>query len=512
MSALNPQAVLEDRSSDRTPIPFIVGLVVCGLCGLLALSYYLFTGGVQTTLVSGLLALPTVVVLVGLVLLVDRLEPEPRVMLLLAFGWGAGVAIVGSFLINTVGGALLVPVYGPDTADLLAGSVIAPVVEESFKGSLLLVLLLFRRFEIDGPTDGVVYAALCGLGFAFVENILYYQGGLIEHANIASTVLVRGVIAPLGHPLYTAMTGLGVAHAAKNRGAGRVLTVVLGWLAAVLLHAMWNFLIGFGGGGMAVAYFVELGVLVAVIAVLVGDRRRLVALIGAHLPPYIPSGLVQPADLQMLGSLRGRKQARGWARRTSGLVGARAMADYQLAATELALLHDHAMRATIPVEKFHARRNAILGLMRVARDAFFRRAPQVSAAPWTPRGQQSGFFRPVSEVETSRLPDYQPTARIARADLPGGGVPPGPGTPPPGTPAPGPTVQSGQEGRPPAQGAPPQNAPGQHPPAQNPPAQQPPAQNPPAQNPAQSGPGQQGGIRPYSPPAQPPQWPNANNR
>ncbi|MCX2730013.1 PrsW family intramembrane metalloprotease [Saccharopolyspora sp. NFXS83] len=423
MPALSPRSVLEGRNSNRTPIPFIIGLIVCGICMLLALTYYLLSGGVLSTVVGGLLALPTVVVLVALVLLMDRLEPEPRVNLVLAFAWGAGVAIVGSFIVNTLGGALLQPVYGVELGEVLTASVIAPVVEESFKGFFLLLMLWFRRFEIDGPTDGLVYAGLCALGFAFVENVLYYQTGLLESGTgVAGTVLVRGVIAPLGHPIYTAMTGLGVAYAARSRSAGRGVAVIAGWIAAVLLHALWNFSTVFGFGGLALAYLVQLGVLITLVVIVVRDRRRLIGLIGTHLPPYIPSGLVQDNDVRMLATMTGRRQARTWARAQAGLPGVRAMSDYQLAATELALLHDHATRATIPVALFHSRRDAILGLMRVARDAFFQRRPQpqVAPPPWS-RNEQSGFFR-TSQLQTTRMPVYRPLGQP---------------TPPPGTPAPG---------------------------------------------------------------------------
>ena len=37
----------------------------------------------------------------------------------------------------------------------------------------LLLLLWWRRHELDGILDGIVYAGMVGIGFAFVENILY---------------------------------------------------------------------------------------------------------------------------------------------------------------------------------------------------------------------------------------------------------------------------------------------------------------------------------------------------
>ncbi|GAA2794720.1 PrsW family intramembrane metalloprotease [Saccharopolyspora taberi] len=404
MSALTPQSILEGRSSNRAPVPLIIGLVVSGICLLLALGFYVVLGGTAVVLAGTVLALPTAVLLVGLILLVDRLEPEPRLHLLLALGWGGGVAIIGALIVNSVSGELLVSVLGSGPAEFATAAVIAPVVEESFKGALLLFLLWWRRTEIDGPTDGIVYASLCGLGFALVENILYYMRGIEGPAGqFWLMIVVRGVVAPLGHPLYTSLTGLGVAYAATHRGPGRFFAVVGGWLGAVLLHALWNGSTVFGLGGLIIAYAVEAVVLVVMIVILVRDRRRLVGLIRRYLPAYVPSGLVQPADVQMLGTMPGRRHARHWARVNAGGVGARAMGDYQLAATELALLHARAQTATIDPRAFHARRDAILGLMRAARDAFFRRLPQAPPPPWA-RQQQSGFFAPPGQIQVARLP------------------------------------------------------------------------------------------------------------
>ena len=49
----------------------------------------------------------------------------------------------------------------------------APVTEEASKGLFLLLLLWWRRAELDGVLDGIVYAGMVGIGFAFTENILY---------------------------------------------------------------------------------------------------------------------------------------------------------------------------------------------------------------------------------------------------------------------------------------------------------------------------------------------------
>lgn len=481
MSApLTPKAILEGRSSNRPPVTLIVGLILSGVCALAMLGIYLSRGGVVLTTVGAFLAVPTAVVLIGLVLLIDRLEPEPPMTMLFSFAWGAGVAIVGAWFVNNFFSAQLHQELFAGWANMVTVTVVAPIVEESLKGALLLVLLLVRRHEIDGPTDGIVYAALPALGFALVENVLYYMRGLASSADgdLWLMVVVRGIIAPLGHPIYTSMIGLGVAYAATRRGAGGVFAVVGGWIVAVLLHGMWNgagFVAMLGGyppmAGTAVAWLLLLPVLLLLVVLVVRDRRRIVGLIRTHLPAYVPSGIVQPDDVRMLGTMSGRRQARRWARSSAGMRGARAMGDYQLAATELALLHKHAANRSITPDKFHARRESILFLMRTARDAFFRRMPQAPPAPWASH-ERSGFFSPPQTV--GQLPQFQAQS-------------PAPGMQPPGPQGPGP------QGRPPQQPSRPQ---------QSPPVGMPPQPHPPQQPPRTPPPG---GPQPGGPPPGGPQ-------
>ena len=66
------------------------------------------------------------------------------------------------------------PALGASTGEYVAATFGAPVVEETMKGLVLFGLLWRRRDEIDGPTDGVIYAGMVGLGFAMVENVGYY--------------------------------------------------------------------------------------------------------------------------------------------------------------------------------------------------------------------------------------------------------------------------------------------------------------------------------------------------
>ncbi|GLY81774.1 hypothetical protein Airi01_100410 [Actinoallomurus iriomotensis] len=374
----------------RAPVGLIVGLIVSTLCALIVLGLDALNGA--PFVIGLILAILPVPLLVALVLMLDRLEPEPWRALLFAFMWGAGVAVLGALILNTAGYELLTkPVFG-ERGELVTASIGAPLVEESLKGAVLFGFLWFRRNELDGLTDGIIYAAMVALGFAMMENIGYYMRAINQH-NIEAVFIMRGVISPFGHPLFTSMTGLGVAYAALHRGAARVAAPVAGLCGAMLLHGAWNFSSAFGLKGLTVAYGIDFCIIVGLIVIVVRERRQTVRLIRLHLPMYAGTGLVTPQDVQMLGSIALRRRARQWARMAGGSQAARAMGDYQLAATELALLHQRAERGVAEPAWFYRRRLDLMNLMHVARQAFQVRRTRPLMPPWA-GPDQSGFLRP----------------------------------------------------------------------------------------------------------------------
>lgn len=401
MPRLDSKAILQGRRS-RYSMTLILGTTIGVTCmiGMLVYLWLLALAGGAAAGIDGatgfavslVTAVIPVCILVPLILMLDRLEPEPGWVLFFAFAWGAGVAVVAALLLNGWGLAYLtVPLFGQDMGDFLGTSVVAPVIEESAKGMVLLILLWRRRNEIDTFTDGVVYAGMVATGFAFTENILYFLSAFFD-GTLVATFAIRGLVAPLGHPIYTAMIGIGVAYAAMRTGPLRLLAPVAGWAAAVLLHGMWNGSTYFGWYGLAVAYMVLFAVLMGVLVLATRDRQRQIAAIDRYLPPYVSTGLVTPADITMLSSMQGRRRAREWAARNAGRGGREAMREYQLAATELALLHQK-MDAGLPRRDWKVQRDSFLALMHVARDAFLGRLPQPATPGWAENPTDSGFLR-----------------------------------------------------------------------------------------------------------------------
>ena len=93
------------------------------------------------------------------------------------------------------------------------------MVEETLKGTAVLLILVFRRREFDGIVDGMVYAGICAAGFAFAENVLYLGRAFSEGGchGLAAVFLLRGVVGPFAHPLFTLCTGIGLGVAATTR-------------------------------------------------------------------------------------------------------------------------------------------------------------------------------------------------------------------------------------------------------------------------------------------------------
>ncbi|GIH24682.1 hypothetical protein Aph01nite_29920 [Acrocarpospora phusangensis] len=368
MASLDPRAVLRERPS----LGLIIGLVVAGICALVSFSFDILNGEPVHFFIALALAIAPVPLLLAGVLALDRMEPEPRSNLIFAFAWGAGVAVLIAGILNSLNLIYVENRLGDAaTARNYVATFGAPLVEETMKGLVLLGLLRFRRYELDGPTDGIIYASMVGLGFAMSENVSYYLAALADNGpeGLAATVVLRGILSPFAHPLFTSLIGIAVAYAALRKGAGWV--VLLGWLGAMALHGLWNGLASFGGfQGLAVAYLLLMALLFVELWVIVRDRKRIVGLIQHYLPPYEANGLINASDIFMLSSLEKRRQARQWARANGGRAGLLAMSDYQLAATELGLLHERAVRGGVGEADFRIRQRSFADLMAYARSNF----------------------------------------------------------------------------------------------------------------------------------------------
>jgi len=191
--------------------------------------------GIESAVMAAVVAfIPAMFYVLPLVWL-DRYDPEPAWLLALAFAWGALVAVIVSFIINTILGSLF--------GDAFGAVISAPVFEEGSKGLGVVILLIFFRKYFDDILDGIVFAGVIALGFATVENVLYYGRGIYTGGSQGLLVLfiVRGIFSPFAHVTFTAMTGIGCGISRESHNTiVRLFLPVMGYGCAILLHAIWN--------------------------------------------------------------------------------------------------------------------------------------------------------------------------------------------------------------------------------------------------------------------------------
>jgi protease PrsW len=309
----------------------VAGLIVIGLTALNPVG-----AGIGFVLSSVAM---TIVVLAYVWL--DRWEPEPPRLLVLAFLWGATVAVAIASIIQIYTESMI----NPGQADAVSPfSVVlgAPLTEEAAKGLFLLLMMTGRRrSELNSLTDCLVYAGLTAAGFAWLEDILYIGGG-DSLSDSLLTAAMRLIMGPFAHPLFTTMTGIGVYFALQQRNAAaKAGYILLGYLGAVIMHGLWNgsSLLGVEAYfGVYVFWMVPIFVLVILLGI--HSRRREQRVVASKLPGMVTAGLVTPNEATWLGSLANRKLAIEQASRQGGRQAGKSVNNFAAQVVELAFVRD----------------------------------------------------------------------------------------------------------------------------------------------------------------------------
>jgi RsiW-degrading membrane proteinase PrsW (M82 family) len=236
---------------------------------------------------------------------IDRYDPEPWWCLALALGWGAIAACGFAAAINTTVEYLLAQVLTDQAADGVTAAICAPLVEEFWKGLGVFGVFYFLRREFDGVVDGVIYATFVALGFAAVENVIYYsRADLAQHGSgLALSFFMRGILSPWGHPLYTSMTGLGFGLSRETtRPWLRWGAPLLGYCGAVFLHSVWNSAAVISG--MLFLWMLPLWLLfvVSFLGLLIWLVARKGRIIRDNLRDEVLLGFLSAAELQLIAS------------------------------------------------------------------------------------------------------------------------------------------------------------------------------------------------------------------
>jgi protease PrsW len=339
----------------------------------------------------------------AIVYLLDLYEREPIPLLIASFVWGAVAATTLAAIGNAGWGIVIARVAGPEFASRWTAALTAPFVEETLKGIGVVLIVLIARDEVDDVMDGFVYGALCGLGFAVVEDVFYFfavfggdVGGVLQGFFIR--VIASGLYS---HVLYTGLVGMAVGILVTRRDErslrerARPAALLVG--AAVLGHFLWNspileffpahpwegaewLLIPLATAvkGLPLLLFV----VVAVRLAHARERRWLhTALTGEF-----EDDAVTPEELAILESPKARRPARRAMRERAGKRASDLMRRLQREQIDLAMVRS---RVATPDDPALVRQRALCRSLRDGLEAI------PGAAPASGRGERLGSDRPV---------------------------------------------------------------------------------------------------------------------
>jgi protease PrsW len=194
-------------------------------------------------------------VLMRIVFKMDRVETEPRPLLIRLFLFGILCAL--PVMILEIWGQKFANFFGSETITyaFISYFIIPGFIEEGMK-YFVLRGCTWRNSAFNYKFDAVVYAVFASLGFAAIENVLYvFDYGV-------GVAVTRAVMAIPAHATFGIIMGAGYARAkvlfmagnpaaAKSHGARA-------WLIAAFAHGAYDFLIMTYGGVLFAIYFIAL--------------------------------------------------------------------------------------------------------------------------------------------------------------------------------------------------------------------------------------------------------------
>lgn len=268
---------------------------------------------------ASMLAMVPLAFVVWALHIIDRWEPEPLLIKVATALWGGigailmtlGIAIpLTGFLVNA--GIL----QNRAQLEFYSAVIQAPVVEELAKAIPLLFLFLFMRKQIDGPIDGMVIAGLSAAGFAYTENIQYFSGQLIDSGDASLIFVMRGIMSPLTHAIFTAMGfGLMMGLVAHRSRWWALAMFPAGWAISTFLHALWNGSSVVLGSGFFLGYFfIQVPIAIGSAVVIIMLVRSEAKLTRMRLTEYADAGWLSYEEAHRLSSGDGRTQLVRWAR------------------------------------------------------------------------------------------------------------------------------------------------------------------------------------------------------
>jgi RsiW-degrading membrane proteinase PrsW (M82 family) len=219
---------------------------VPGWRGVFGMGLVLWLASVLVTGITGNLTMIPTVILLG-----SFLVPATAVIWYLDHYQSAELDPWRVFSAFVVGGVLGVLAASLLEAWLLSDGVLVYVsvgfLEELAK--VLALVVVARGMARRTVRDGIVLGAAVGFGFAALETSGYALGALLVRegnevrlslGSLVFTELLRGILAPVGHGVWTAIVG-GALFGASRNGHFRITFGVIGaYVLVSVLHGLWD--------------------------------------------------------------------------------------------------------------------------------------------------------------------------------------------------------------------------------------------------------------------------------
>ena len=171
---------------------------------------------------------------------VEPVAHPKRAHFLICLGLGATVGFVAAFG-ESFYAPLAIPVliFSRSLFPIVVATAIAPLVEEPAKSLGLLLLKEEEKLSFQ-IADWTILGSLSGIGFGFMENVVYALSVLGYGVNVSLTLfLMRGLLTAPLHGITATLTGFGIGLWQKS-GNARLLAIPL--IAAMVIHGSFNLL------------------------------------------------------------------------------------------------------------------------------------------------------------------------------------------------------------------------------------------------------------------------------
>lgn len=193
----------------------------------------------------------------------DRLQPEPRGLLILTFLAGA----MSVFLI--------IPLEGLVKASGVIGTeriFIYAAIEELVK-FFVVYFIDFNSSYLDEPIDYAIYLITGALGFAAMENVIFLLSPELQSdiSFVIETGIFRFLGASILHSVLAAILGIIIGFVFYKKKSTKTLYIVLGLAVVMILHTIFNyFIIKY----VAINTYLTLAILWVVTIIIIGLFER----------------------------------------------------------------------------------------------------------------------------------------------------------------------------------------------------------------------------------------------